>query len=154
MLGAQNQREWRRFCEQVLLDPALVDDPRFADNEARDRQRALLQQLIERAFARLSVAEVVQRLDAAQIANAQVNDMGGLWRHPQLAARRRWTEVGSPAGPLPALLPPGQTAADDPANDGPNMGAVPALGEHTELLLGELGLDGAAIAALRASHAV
>jgi crotonobetainyl-CoA:carnitine CoA-transferase CaiB-like acyl-CoA transferase len=154
MLGAQNQREWRRFCEQVLLDPALVDDPRFADNEARDRQRALLQQLIERAFAKLSVAEVVQRLDAAQIANAQVNDMSGLWRHPQLAARRRWTEVGSPAGPLPALLPPGQTAAGDPADDGPNMGAVPALGEHTELLLGELGLDAAAIAALRASHAV
>jgi crotonobetainyl-CoA:carnitine CoA-transferase CaiB-like acyl-CoA transferase len=92
----------------------------------------------------------MRRLDDAQIANAQVNTLQQFWRHPQLAARERWREIGSPVGPLPALLPPGQW--DD--GEGPRMGPVPTLGEHTDALLAELGYDADAIAALRAARAI
>ncbi|MGZ5238361.1 MAG: CaiB/BaiF CoA transferase family protein, partial [Caldimonas sp.] len=146
MLGLQNEREWAAFCAKVLLQPALVSDPRFAGNARRSAERVALRALIVEAFASLSAAEVLARLDDAQIANAQVNTMDELWHHPQLAARRRWRQVGSTAGPLPALLPPGSW--DD--GDGPRMDPVPALGEHTDAILAELGLDAAAIAALRA----
>jgi crotonobetainyl-CoA:carnitine CoA-transferase CaiB-like acyl-CoA transferase len=150
MLGLQNEREWTLFCEQVLQQPALSRDPRFDRNAARSEHRCALHDLITRAFASLSADEVVRRLDAAQIANARVNTMQQFWQHPQLAARQRWREVGSPAGPLPALLPPGSW--DD--GEGPRMDPVPALGEHTDALLRELGYDAQAIAALREARAV
>ena len=150
MLGLQNEREWTLFCEQVLQQPALSRDPRFDRNAARSEHRGALHDLITRAFASLSADEVVRRLDAAQIANARVNTMQQFWQHPQLAARQRWREVGSPAGPLPALLPPGSW--DD--GEGPRMDPVPALGEHTDALLRELGYDAQAIAALREARAV
>jgi itaconate CoA-transferase len=150
MLGLQNEREWAAFCAQVLLQPALAGDERFCDNARRSAQREALRALIVEAFAPLTADEVLRRLDAAQIANAQVNTMREFWSHPQLAARERWREVGSPAGPIPALLPPGQW--DD--GEGPRMDPVPALGEHTDALLAELGYDRAAIAALRATQAI
>jgi len=150
MLGLQNEREWVAFCEQVLLQPALAQDPRFHDNAARNVRREALHGLIVEAFAALTADQVVQRLDAAQIANAKVNTMQQFWQHPQLAARERWREVGSPAGALPALLPPGNW--DD--GDGPRMDPVPALGEHTDALLAELGYSADAVAALRAAQAV
>jgi itaconate CoA-transferase len=149
MLGLQNEREWTAFCEQVLQQPALAADPRFAGNARRSAERVALRALIIEAFGVLGAAEVAARLDAAQIANAQVNTMQELWRHPQLAARGRWREVGSPSGPLPVLLPPGSWDDGDPRLD-----PVPALGEHSDAILGELGLDAAAIAALRAAGAV
>ena len=150
MLGLQNEREWAVFCEQVLLQPQLARDERFHDNACRSAQREALRALIVEAFAPLTADEVLSRLDAAQIANAQVNTMREFWSHPQLAARERWREVGSPAGPIPALLPPGQW--DD--GEGPRMDPVPAVGEHTDALLAELGYDREAIAALRAAQAV
>ena len=101
-------------------------------------------------FATMSAAEVLARLEAAQIANAQVNTMAEVWQHPQLAARGRWREVDTAAGPVPALLPPGSW--DD--GDGPRLDAVPALGQHTDAILRGLGLDAPAIAALRAAEAV
>ena len=149
MLGLQNEREWRLFCDKVLRRPVLADDPRFASASARSEHRAVLRELIVEAFAALDAAEVLKRLDDATIASAQLNDMHAFWKHPQLAARRRWVEVGSPVGPLPALLPPGNWDGG-----GPQLGAVPALGEHTAALLAELGLDADAIAALRATGAV
>src|SRR5690606_37263050 len=85
-------------------------------------------------FASLSADDVIERLDAATIANAHVNDMAGVWAHPQLEARQRWSEVGSPAGQLPALLPPGRNSAF-----APRMDPIPALGQHTDALLAELG---------------
>ncbi|MBN8495161.1 MAG: CoA transferase, partial [Burkholderiales bacterium] len=106
MLGLQNEREWQQFCAQVLQQPALATDPRFAGNALRSANRAALHAIIVAAFAGLSAAQVMQRLDEAQIANAQLNTMQQLWQHPQLQARQRWREVGSPVGPLPALLPP------------------------------------------------
>ena len=106
MLGLQNEREWTAFCDQVLLQPALAKDPRFVTNSRRSAAREALHALIVDAFAALDLEQVAGRLDAAPIANARVNSMAELWSHPQLAVRGRWRDVGSPAGPVPALLPP------------------------------------------------
>ena len=148
MMGLQNEREWVNFCEKVLLQPALAQDPRFAGNANRVAERVALRKLIIEAFEPLTAPQVVERLEAAQIANARVNSMHDVWAHPQLEARGRWREVGSPAGLLPAMLPPGSW------DTGPRMDPVPALGEHTDAILAELGLDAAGIQALHAANAV
>jgi itaconate CoA-transferase len=149
MLGLQNEREWRAFCEGVLMQAGLATDPRFDSNAKRNANREVLQALILETFAALSTAQVLERLDAAQIANARMNDMAGLWQHPQLQARERWREVASPAGAIPALLPPGRQSAFDY-----RMDAIPAVGEHTESILRSLGRSDADIAALRAAEAI
>jgi itaconate CoA-transferase len=149
MLGLQNEREWKVFCDVVLGDAALANDPRFCTNALRSENRAQLKQLIVGMFARMSTAEVEARLDQAQIANARMNDMAGVWAHPQLKARERWQQVGSPAGDIPALLPPGRNNRYDY-----RMDPVPAVGEHTEAILRELGLDDAAVQALRTNKAI
>jgi itaconate CoA-transferase len=149
MLGLQNEREWQVFCERVLEQPDLASDPRFASNAARTAARQELREIIVAAFAQMNTEEVVARLDAAQIANAAVNTMAEVWAHPQLQARGRWVEVGTPAGPVPALLPPGVRDASDA-----RMDAVPALGQHTAALLAELGYGRADIDRLCAEGAI
>ncbi len=134
MLGLQNEREWQQFCDRVLLQPDLASNPRFNANARRSENRSELRAIIVETFAGMRTDEVIARLDGAAIANAHVNDMAGVWAHPQLAARKRWREVDSPAGKLPALLPPGCNTAFEP-----RMEAVPGLGQHTDSLLGELG---------------
>jgi itaconate CoA-transferase len=134
MLGLQNEREWASFCAKVLLTPELVTDERFDANAKRSDNREVLRAIIVDSFGKLSLDEVVARLEHAQIANARVNDMQGVWEHPQLKARDRWREVSSPAGNLPALLPPGRNSAFSP-----RMDAVPGLGEHTAAILAGLG---------------
>ena len=134
MLGLQNEREWQQFCDRVLLQPDLASNPRFNANARRSENRSELRAIIVETFAGMGTDEVIARLDGASIANAHVNDMAGVWAHPQLAARKRWCEVDSPAGKLPALLPPGCNTAFEP-----RMEAVPGLGQHTDSLLGELG---------------
>lgn len=134
MLGLQNEREWQIFCEQVLLQPNLAVDSRFDTNSKRSAARAALRYEIDTVFAHLTADQVVERLEAAGIANAQVRDMAGLWAHPQLAARGAWTSVSSTAGDLPALWPVGRKNALDA-----RMGAVPSIGEHTYKILRELG---------------
>ena len=146
MLGLQNEREWVSFCQQVLQQPALATDERFNANAKRTAARAELRALIEQTFAPLTAAQVVDRLDAAGIANAQVNSMADVWAHPQLQARGRWTEVATPAGPVPALLPPGCTTA--------RMDAVPALGQHTRSVLAGLGYTTEQIDALASAGTV
>ncbi|HSV35934.1 MAG TPA: CoA transferase, partial [Ramlibacter sp.] len=136
ILGIQNEREWAAFCEKVLGNAALAGDARFDSNARRNANRAALQALILQAFSQLGTAEVEQRLDEAQIANARMNDMAGLWAHPQLKARERWRTVGSPAGEIPALLPPARHSSFEY-----RMEAVPAVGEHTEAILRELGVS-------------
>jgi len=148
LFGLQNEREWASFCTTVLQRPALAEDPRYAGNARRVAEREALERLIVETFSTLTGAELIARLDAAQIANARVNDLAGVWNHAQLVARDRWRTVPSPAGPLPALLPPGADAADT------RLGPIPAVGEHTEAILGELGLDAREIEALRAAGAV
>jgi len=141
MLGVQNEREWRVFCAKVLGQPALADDERFNSNARRVAARDALAAIIDAMFRDLSSEQVVQRLDDAQIANARVNDMAAVWAHPQLAARQRFTEVGSPSGPITALWPPAL-----PSSFEPRMDPIPALGQHTDALLAELGFDAATIA--------
>jgi itaconate CoA-transferase len=149
MLGLQNEREWAAFCAEVLRKPELVADPRFAANARRHENRAALEAIIIETFGPLTAAQVVERLDAAQIANARVNAMEEVWSHAQLSARHRWVQVDSPVGALPALKPPG--ASDAFAY---RMDRIPALGEHSAAILRELGYDDASVAALRASGAV
>jgi itaconate CoA-transferase len=148
MLGIQNEREWAAFCEKVLERPELASDPRFAGVSRRAEAREQLGPIIEAVFSRLTADELVRRLDGAQIANARVNDMRGVWAHPQLRARERWREAGTPAGPVPAPVPPGLSGGEA------RMGTVPALGQHTDAILGELGVDAPRIAALRAARAI
>ena len=144
MLGLQNEREWALFCEKVLEQPALTSDERFSSNSKRVANREALRAVILDTFASLSADQVIARLDAAQIANAHVNDMHGVWAHPQLRARQRWTTIGSPAGEIPALLPPGTSNAW-----APRMDAVPGLGQHNDSILRNLGYDDDAVRALR-----
>ncbi|HJV63062.1 MAG TPA: CaiB/BaiF CoA-transferase family protein [Albitalea sp.] len=149
MLGLQNEREWSVFCDKVLRRPELAADERFASNSRRVAARAVLREIIVQAFAGLGADEVAARLDEAQIANARVNDMHEVWQHRQLQARERWTRVDTPAGPVPALVPAGQSADADV-----RMEAVPALGQHTDAILAGLGLDAQAVAALREDKAI
>jgi itaconate CoA-transferase len=149
MLGLQNEREWKVFCAVVLDDAALASDPRFDSNARRNEHREALKAIILAAFGQHTAEQVVARLDQAQIANARMNDMAGLWAHPQLQARQRWQTVSTPAGDIPALLPPGRNNTFDY-----RMDPVPAVGQHTEAILRELGQDDEAIAALRATGAI
>ncbi|WP_259755016.1 CaiB/BaiF CoA transferase family protein [Pseudomonas sp. GCEP-101] len=149
MLGVQNEREWKLFCEVVLQRPELAADPRFTATSLRVANRDALRTLIVEAFAGLDAEQVVDRLEQAQIANAHVNDMRGLWQHPQLAARDRWREIDSPAGRLPALLPPASSNAY-----APRMDAVPALGQQTDDVLTELGYTAGDIQRLHEQGAV
>ena len=138
-LAVQNDREWRRLCDQVLGRPAVADDPRFATNPARVANRAELHAEIEAALAGYQAEQVLELLDAAQIANGRMNTVVDLLDHPQLA--HRWAEVDSPAGPLRALPSPISLGGTAPA-----LGAIPAVGEHTAAVLAEFGLADPALA--------
>jgi len=135
MLGLQNEREWQSFCAVVLERPELATDARFASNVLRNENREALRPIVLECFSRLTAAQLRERLDRAQIANADLNDMHDVWSHPQLAARGRWARVGSEAGELPVLKPPGISDRFEPRLD-----AVPRLGEHNAKILRELGL--------------
>jgi len=143
-LGLQNEREWARFCADVLDRPALVSDPRFSSNALRVEHHDELEKIIVGAFADKTAQRVVDKLEAAQIANARMNTVDEFLEHPQLAARGKWQQVDSPVGPLRALVPP--YGFDDVE---PKMGRIPALGEHTGKILSELGFDADTIARWR-----
>jgi itaconate CoA-transferase len=149
MLGLQNEREWKNFCDTVICRPELQVDDRFNSNSRRVQNREALTTIILQAFAELSAAQVIERLEQASIANARMNDMHDVWEHEQLKARKRWTRVQTPIGEIPALYPPGVAADDEP-----RMDAVPALGEHTEAILHELGFSDASVAELRSAGAI
>jgi len=149
IFGLQNEREWTNFCGEVLGQPELAGDERFDSNSRRVANRPALTRLIEAALAGMSCAQVVDKLDAAGIANGRMNDIEDVWNHPQLQARDRWRDVGSTAGTIRALLPPANLRGIEPA-----MGDIPVLGEHTEPLLTELGYGAGDIAALRGAGAI
>jgi itaconate CoA-transferase len=144
MFGIQNEREWASFCSAVLKRPELAKDPRYDNNTKRTASRAEVVGLIEDVFSKLTAEDVVGRLDEAGIANARLNAPDEVWNHPQLEARKRWRQVDSPAGPLPAMLPPASFDGVDV-----RMDPIPAIGEHTERILAELGYAEPEIAALR-----
>jgi crotonobetainyl-CoA:carnitine CoA-transferase CaiB-like acyl-CoA transferase len=148
-LSVQNEREFNAFCDRVLKNAALKTDPRFSSSPARFRNREAMHAEIDKVFRGLKAAEIIERLEAADIANARLNDMSQFWRHPQLAARGRWAKVGSPVGELDMLKPPFNLSGFEPRLD-----PVPALGEHSAAILGELGYSEAEIVALRRSGAL
>lgn len=143
ILGLQNEREWKTFCEIVLKAPDLVSDSRFSSNSLRAESKVALTQIITTSFADCTVEQVIKRLDQAGIANAKMNEMRDIWNHAQLEARNRWRKIDTPVGRIPALLPPGGIGTE------PRMDAVPALGEHTASLLAEIGYSEDDIAALQ-----
>jgi len=148
-LSVQNEREFAAFCDRVLMKSALKSDPRFATGPARFRNRAAMHEEIDAVFLKLKAVEIIARLETADIANARLNDMGQFWRHPQLEARGRWAKVGSPSGELDMLKPPFNLSGFEP-----RMDPVPALGEHTRAILGELGYAEREIDDLKGSGAV
>jgi crotonobetainyl-CoA:carnitine CoA-transferase CaiB-like acyl-CoA transferase len=149
MLGLQNEREWAQFCETVLENSALAQDERFDRNFKRNEKRVELLKIIDTCFSKLTSEQLIARLEKAQIANAHLNDMEGLWKHEQLKARNRWTEVGSPNGVVAALLPPGLNDSYDY-----RMDPIPAVGEHTDSILKELGIAETDIVKMRSSGAI
>ena len=149
MLGLQNERELAVFCDKVLLRPELKTDPRFSSNPLRSKARHELFPIIAETFSTMTAAQIVQRLDAAQIGNARMNDMHDVWEHAQLRARNRWVDVDTPNGPIKALLPPGV-----PDSFEPRMDPIPAIGEHTDAILTELGYAADAIQRLRSDGVV
>ncbi|PLS85619.1 MAG: carnitine dehydratase [Actinobacteria bacterium] len=148
-LGIQNEREWVRFCEQVLERPELATDPRFDSNSKRVANGEELGEAIEGAFAKLSSEEAITRLEGTRIANARMRTMQEFLDHPQLEARDRWREVDSPVGPLRALLPPVTVRGVEGV-----MNPIPGVGEHTDAVLEELGLDPGTISDLHRTGAV
>jgi itaconate CoA-transferase len=149
MLGVQNDREWASFCDKVLGQPKLASDTRYDTNSKRNERRAELVALIEKTFSTLTTEQLIAKLDAAGIANACVNAPGEVWEHEQFRVRDRWRDVGSPVGPIPALLPPA-TLSDADAR----MDPIPDIGEHTEKILTELGYSAQDIAGLKADNAI
>lgn len=147
-LGIQNEREWGAFCAVVLERPEVARDERFATNSRRVANREKLQAIIEEVFGHLGVEQVIERLEAARIAYARMNSVQEFVDHPQLAARDRWREVGSPAGAIRALLPPVTVTGHEP-----RMDPVPAVGEHTGAILRWLGYDDDQVASLQAESA-
>jgi crotonobetainyl-CoA:carnitine CoA-transferase CaiB-like acyl-CoA transferase len=133
--GIQNEREWLDLCDKVLNDPALAHDPRFATNPARIENREALEALIDARFAVFTADEALARLEAAAIANANLNSVEAFLQHPQLHERGRLRAVDTPCGPLQAFVP----AVTIPGTE-PVMGPVPAIGQHTDAIMRELGL--------------
>jgi len=133
LFGLQNDREWAAFAEVVLKRPEMAADPRFKGNAGRADHRDVIEHVIVSTFAALATEDAIARLEKAGIGTARVCDMAALWAHPQLAARGRWAEMGSPVGPLPALKPV--------SGDGwqPRLDPVPALSQHTDAILAEFG---------------
>jgi itaconate CoA-transferase len=148
-LSIQNEREFARFCDLVLDNAVLAQDSRFSSGPARMQHRTELHAEIGRVFGKLTAAQVVGRLERAEIANARLNTMQEFWDHPQLAARGRWAEVDTPAGPIRAMKPPFNLSGFEP-----RMAAVPALGEHSRKILAELGYAASDIERLAAAGAV
>jgi crotonobetainyl-CoA:carnitine CoA-transferase CaiB-like acyl-CoA transferase len=149
LIGIQSDRGWAEFARNVIDRPELVDDPRTATNIARCENRAFVDGLIAEKTGSMTAVELCARLDAAGIPNGLINDMAAVVRHPQLVERRRWTTVASPVGEIDALLPPVSSSAHSPA-----MGPIPALGQHTDAVLAELGRTEAQRRQLRQSGAV
>jgi crotonobetainyl-CoA:carnitine CoA-transferase CaiB-like acyl-CoA transferase len=148
VLGTTNDAEWQRLAA-LMGRPDLAADERFLRNPDRVTHREFLDDAVGTWCATLTLAEVQDAADRAGIGNAVYNTPAQVVAHPHLAARDRWRTIDSPVGPLTALLPPPVVAGHVPA-----MGGIPALGEHTDAVLAELGIDVAEIAELRSAAVI
>jgi itaconate CoA-transferase len=149
IFGLQTNREWGIFCTQVLRRDERAADERFQSNHLRVEHRDAMNTEIDGVLGALHTAEVVFRLDAAQIANARLNSVEEFIGHPQLAGRQAWRQVDSPQGPIPALPPPVRMEGVEPV-----MGPIPGLGQHTNEVLAEFGFDAVTIARWRESGVI
>lgn len=149
LIAIQNDPEWRNLCSYLLHSPQTATESRFATNSARVAHRAELDEIINRSIGKLTTAAATAILDQARIANAKINTIDDFIAHPVLSGRGRWREVNVPGGRISALRPPADLDGVDPV-----MGPVPAVGEHTEAILRELGRDDAAIAVLRSGGSI
>ena len=148
-LSIQNEREFERFCDVVLSNPALKKDPRFSTGPVRAQNRDAMHAEIEAVFSGISSSQVIEKLEKAEIANAKLNSMREFWDHPQLEARDRWREVATPAGSVDAMKPPFNLDGFEP-----RMDAVPALGEHSGSILEGLGFSAIEIQQLEEANVV
>jgi itaconate CoA-transferase len=148
-LSIQNEREFERFCDSVLGNRALAQDARFSSGPSRMKNREAMHAEIERVFSQLKSAEVIERLESADIANARLNSMQEFWDHPQMQARDRWREIGSPAGPVAAMKPPFNLDGFEP-----RMDALPAVGEHSRAILDELGFGSVEIDRMKSENII
>lgn len=144
VLGTTNDREWQRLAREIIDRPDLATDTRFATNSDRVANRAVLDEAIQSWCGRHDLTHIQQTADAAGIGNARYNLPSEVLDHPQLSARDRWRTVQTSAGPIRAILPPPIIEGYELA-----MGAVPALGQHTDGVLEELGFARADIDRLR-----
>jgi itaconate CoA-transferase len=149
LVGLQNEREWLVFCDDVLEQPELASDQRFNTNTRRSNNRETLKQIIQEKFAALSAQQLIDRLDRARIACANVNDMASVWQHPQLRALQRVVEIETPNGPVESFRPPGNNSSYRC-----QPGAVPAVGEHSAAILSELGFTEQEIANLEREQVI
>lgn len=148
-LAIQNEREWRRFCEHVLRESSISDDPRFADNEQRIANIDELTEEIEKRFRTLGAEEVSRRLEAAEIPSGKTRDAAQAAEHPQYRERGRWAEWDSPSGPISLLR-----FAIDAESWGEDRRPIPTVGQHTDEILAEAGLSGIEIEELRRAGVV
>jgi itaconate CoA-transferase len=149
LLAVQNDREWHRLCAEVLEQPELATDPRFSTNPGRVANREVLESMIESATSKMAADALEARLDAAGVATARINTMDQVREHPALAARGRWRRVDSPGGSIEALIPPASLDGVEP-----RMDPVPAVGEHTDGVLAELGYSAEEIRQFRSGGIV
>ena len=149
MIGLQNEREWLIFCDRVLQQPELARDSRFSSTALRSSARVELKAIIVEEFSTLSAEEIIARLEVANIAYARVNTMTDVWQHSQLQSRKRWVDVETPRGIVPGFLPPGNNNTYDPRMDG-----VPALGQHSDSILKEIGYGDEEIDELRTQKVI
>lgn len=149
MLGLQNEREWEVFCRDVIEQGNLFTDPRFNSNALRSQNRKELKDIIQTVFTGLNESSLVDKLNAAQIAFANVNDMQAVWNHPQLNALNRLIITDTPEGEVSSFKPPGNNSSFEPA-----LGPVPDIGEHSEDILSELGFTAEEIEVFKKSELI
>lgn len=133
IFSVQNQREWHQFCELVISDPSLADDPRFATNMQRLDNRAALDVLISQKFAQMTLADACALLEQSGIAYGRLNDIAGLAAHEHLRTLRIETEGGE----IHVIAPGAQVADAAPVSGRPNSGVVPAKGAHSATIRAE-----------------
>ncbi|MBJ7610027.1 MAG: CoA transferase [Candidatus Dormibacteraeota bacterium] len=140
-VGVHTPGQWRAFCTRVLDRPDLIEDERYHTNERRVANRATLEPIIVERLRTVEASALLEMLEAADIPCGVVNDVAGLADHVQLSSRDRWFEVGSPSGPIKALVPPFNLSGV-----AHSTGGVPGLGQHTQEVLAELAAAQAAAA--------
>ncbi|MCW2916845.1 MAG: L-carnitine dehydratase/bile acid-inducible protein [Actinomycetia bacterium] len=149
VLGTTNDKEWRRLAADVLDRPDLAADPRYSTNSDRVMFRSELDAVISQWASQRSLEECRQAAETSGLGHARLNTPSEVLRHPQLERRDRWKAVESPVGPVEVLLPPFDVEGWEPRLD-----RIPALGEHTDAVLRELGYGDDELTVLRAGEII